>query len=261
MSKEDSFERNCFEEESLRAILGACGHFPKIISYATIDSTNRVAKDMASICRDDVIVTADSQTAGRGRMGRQFYSPDRTGAYFSILHTVSSLQQAVTVTAAASVAVMRAIRSLTGKQTEIKWVNDLYYQGKKVCGILTESVPVDGGAGVVIGIGINLSTTDFPKELQQIAGSLETEETSAVRLIAQVYRELYPFLRDCGDRSWLEDYRAYSCVIGKRIRWGREGDWKEGKALEIDEDAALFTITDDGVTDRLFTGEISIKMQ
>ena len=159
-------------------------------------------------------------------MGRSFYSPEKTGVYFSILQTVTKpLQSAVSLTGAAAVAVMRAIRAQTGRQCQIKWVNDLYLDGKKVCGILAEALSglEEGTQQVILGIGVNLCTEEFPEELIDKAGSLHGRETTRVDLIASIWRELSPFLQNFEDRSWLPDYRAYSMVIGKEITWLRGG--------------------------------------
>ena len=115
-----------------------------VFAYRELDSTNTEAKRLAlGGGNAPAVIAAESQTAGRGRMGRSFYSPLQTGAYFSFLYQPSAgLDVAVSVTSAVSVAVAEAILALCGVQCEIKWVNDLYCNGKKVCGILCESVTV-----------------------------------------------------------------------------------------------------------------------
>ena len=228
--------------------------------FDEIDSTNTEAKRMVldGFCGDALLV-AHSQTAGRGRMGRSFYSPTGTGAYFSILHTLNtSLCDAVVITSAASVAVMRAIRTLTGIQTEIKWVNDLYYNQKKVCGILTEAVSVGESAHVIVGIGINLDTADFPEELQGIAGSLGTQIDTA-KLIAEIYRQVSLYLQAPDNREWLADYRAHSCVLGKKVAWTEAGITRVGSAESIDQDGALLIRDEKNELIRLHTGEISLR--
>lgn len=235
---------------------------PTLFVYEEIDSTNTEAKRMcAEGFAGRAIIAAEHQTAGRGRMGRSFYSPASTGAYFSILYTPDApLFDAVCITSAASVAVMRAIRNLTGKQALIKWVNDLYLDGKKIAGILTEAVTVNSTSCVIVGIGINLSTERFPEELLSIAGSVGSTEVSVATLIAEVWRELKPFLEDHGDRSWLADYRTYSAVLGREISWIRDGKERRGVACDIDTDGALLVLDEDGKEDRLSTGEISVRL-
>lgn len=228
--------------------------------FDEIDSTNTEAKRMVlDGFAGDALLVAESQTAGRGRMGRSFYSPAQTGAYFSILHTLSTpLCDAVAITSAASVAVMRAIRKVAGVQTQIKWVNDLYYQGKKVCGILTEATSVGENSHVIVGIGINLDTTDFPAELQGIAGSLEASIDIAT-LIAEIYREIAQNLRDPRDRNWLSDYREHSMVLGRRVAWIDAQNTYTGTAEAIDADGALLVRNEQNELIRLHTGEISLR--
>lgn len=229
--------------------------------FDEIDSTNTEAKRMVSGgFLGDALLVAHSQTAGRGRMGRSFYSPNGTGAYFSILHTLHApLCDAVAITSAASVAVMRAIRALTGIQTQIKWVNDLYYNEKKVCGILTEAVSAGEHTHVIVGIGINLDTADFPEELSGIAGSLNAKIDPAV-LIAKIYGEIAHYLQDPSSREWLDDYRAHSMVLGRRVTWIEAERARTGVAEAIDGDGALLIRDEKNNLVRLHTGEISLRL-
>ncbi len=247
-------------KNTLICALGAQFDGVSVHVFDEIDSTNTEARRMVQGgFSGDALLVAHAQTSGRGRMGRSFYSPAETGAYFSILHTLNTpLYDAVAITSAASVAVMRAIRNLTGVQTEIKWVNDLYYNGKKVCGILTEAVSTGESTHVIVGIGINLNTADFPTELTGIAGSLGTR-IDASELIAQIYREIAPYLQSPTEREWLDDYRAHSMVLGKRVTWIAEGTAHNGIAESIDEDGALLVRDEIGVSTRLHTGEVSLR--
>ena len=248
-------------EKELKKLLGADFENTEICVFETLDSTNAYAKQFAlSADRRDALIVAKQQTAGRGRMGRSFYSPSETGIYFSILLRSQSLpQSAVSLTTVAAVAVMRAIRMLTGKQTLIKWVNDLYLDGKKVCGILAESVGMSSDdRSVIIGIGVNWYACEFPKELAQIAGSVNADRTiSKQQLIAQTLRELGALLagEDC-----INDYRAHSMVIGKKIFWLRESVRYDGIATGIDPSGALLVRTDTGEEQILFSGEISLRL-
>lgn len=254
-------EFEIFSHQRLTETLGEQYPDLELRVFDEIDSTNTEAKRMvADGFFGTCLLLANQQSGGRGRMGRSFYSPGQTGAYFSILYPApTGLDTAVTVTAAAAVAVMRAIRELTGIQTEIKWVNDLYLGGKKIAGILTEAVTAAEGTYVIVGIGVNLSTADFPGELSSIAGSLKTSEVTAADMAARAFRQLYPFLSDPADRSWIEDYRNRSCVLSKEICWNGESGVCEGRAVGIDEDGALLAETKNGSLVRLFSGEISVK--
>ena len=245
------------------ALIEALGAQFKTVSvhvFDEIDSTNTEAKRMVlDGFLGDALLVAHSQTAGRGRMGRNFYSPEGTGAYFSILHTLNTpLCDAVAITSAAAVAVMRVIRNLTGIQTQIKWVNDLYYNGKKVCGILTEAVSTGERTHVIVGIGINLDTTDFPTELLGIAGSLNAKMDTST-LIAQIYEEIALYLRDPSNREWLEDYRTHSMVLGRRVAWIEAETARTGTAEAIDEDGALLIRDEKNNIIRLHTGEVSLR--
>ena len=250
-------------KNALIDVLGAQFNGITVRVFDEIDSTNTEAKRMAlDGFSGEALLVAHSQTAGRGRMGRSFYSPAHTGAYFSVAYvTPEPLDSVVTLTGATAVAVMRAIRRLCGIQVGIKWVNDLYLNEKKVCGILAESLFGawdDGRQGVVIGIGINLNTHDFPNELLKKAGSLDVPTLTREALIAAVWQELMPLLEAPKERSWLADYRACSTVLGKRIKWIENGEERVGSAESIDDDGALMVRDASGQLLRLFTGEISL---
>ena len=227
-----------------------------------IDSTNNEAKRMVLEGSEGTwLIAAAHQNAGRGRLGRSFYSPEGSGVYFSILLPApGELPNAVSITCAAAVAVMRAVRNLTGKQTAIKWVNDLFWAERKVCGILCEAVTVGEKQALIVGIGINLKSAEFPAELQSIAGTLDANDVSRTELIASVYEELSPFLKDPANRSWLSDYRAHSMVLGQRVYWIRNEERFEGVAEAINEDGTLSVRNDRGELEHLCTGEITLRL-
>lgn len=249
-----------FDYASLKKAIGE--NAPKLCVAACIDSTNEQGKRMAIAGeRETVLIAAAEQTNGRGRMGRSFYSPNATGVYFSILFTVERpLQSAVSLTGATAVAVMRAICDKTGKQCQIKWVNDLYLNGKKVCGILAEALSglEAGKQQVILGIGINLSTQEFPEELVDKAGSVQGKAIDRVDLIAAIWKELFPFIQNPDDRSWLSDYRTHSMVIGKPIEWREQGSVSRGIAVDINGDGELIVKNCEGENTLLRTGEISV---
>lgn len=232
-----------------------------ILYYPSIDSTNNHCKRLlADGKQGEFLVAADRQTAGRGRQGKSFYSPALTGVYFSlVLRPETTLQNAVTATTAAAVAVCRAIEKLTDKRPKIKWVNDVFLEGKKICGILTEAV-TDFESGtvdsVIVGIGINISTIDFPENVEQ-AGSLNTA-VSRSALIGEVCRELMNIA--AGDyRSFIDYYRSHSLVIGKKIKFIQKGKVTDATALAIDETGGLEVETESGEHLTLRSGEISIR--
>ncbi len=254
--------RDRLTEEGLRAVLGHDGQGLTLCVLDEIDSTNNEAKRRAlDTPKLPLLIAASRQTAGRGRMGRSFFSPADTGAYFSLMYQPAApLSSAVSVTGKAAVAVMRAIRGLTGRQTEIKWVNDLYLDGKKICGILTEAVSQPGSPTlIIVGIGVNLTTVDFPDEISQRAGSLGDATLTREALIAAVWRELRALLQS-EHGEWLQEYRAHSCVIGKPITWICDGKACHGEAVGINDRGELLVRLSDGSCELLRTGEISLLL-
>ncbi len=242
----------------------------EIIVYKTIDSTNMEVKRRALEGADEgLLVVAEEQTSGRGRRGRDFYSPAGTGIYMSILFRPApeKSKDVVRITTAASVAICRAIMDVLGQEPQIKWVNDVYLRDKKVCGILTEAVS-DFESGridtVIVGIGINYHTPKggFPNELGGIAGSLCDEDTNIPRnaLVAAVADGLYDLYDHLEQRTYMKDYRRLSYVIGKEVRYTSGDDWAYGKAIDIDEDGGLIVSSDDGQTHVLHTGEITLRV-
>ena len=241
----------------------------EICAYDSVDSTNneakrRIAAGMGTLSPDRaLLIVAERQTAGRGRMGRSFYSPGGSGLYMSFVFTAAaSLADAVGITGAASVAVVRAIRACTGKEAAIKWVNDVLLDGKKVCGILTEAVTSleNGHTGqIVVGIGINCGAAEFPEEVASVAGSVG--EVRRCALCAAVTEELYGFMQQLTQRPWMEEYRRASAVLGKEIRCIQGEHSFLATALEIDESGGLVVRRADGTCETLHSGEISIRFQ
>ena len=256
-----AFDNERADADVIKRALEASALQIPVTVLETVDSTNTYAKKMAAEGERAALVVALEQTAGRGRMGRSFYSPSGSGVYLSILHTFHTpICNAVSVTSAAAVAVMRAIRRICGVQTEIKWVNDLYRNGKKVCGILAESMLFGEECAVVVGIGLNLRHADFPAELSDIAGTLDADDADAAALVAAIAEELDPFLQDPLSREWLSDYRTHSCVLGKHVVWTEEGVTHSGTASDIDENGSLIVLSDTGETVALRTGEITLRL-
>ena len=228
----------------------------------TVDSTNSAAKRLAAGgAPHRTLVLAEKQTAGRGRRGRSFYSPAETGLYMSVLlRPNSTLQDALPVTAAAAVAVCRAAEALTGRRPGIKWVNDLFLDGRKISGILTEAISdFESGMAeaVIVGIGVNLRTTDFPDELAGIAGSLHPGQVTRNELAARIAAELFRLAEDLSSPALMEEYRARSLILGKEITF-RQGDaLRRGRAAAIDNEGRLLVETDSGRI-ALKAGEVSV---
>lgn len=245
-------------EQSIKSYLK---HNIDVIYYPSVDSTNNCCKRLLADGREGIfLVTADEQTAGRGRQGKSFYSPPLTGIYFSVVirpHT--SLHNAVTATTAAAVSVCRAIEKITDKNPKIKWVNDVYLDNKKICGILTEAITnfEDGTVdSVIVGIGINIKTTCFPDDVTA-AGNLNTD-ISRSRLIAAVTDELLEIASN-GYKSFIDYYRSHSLVIGEKIKFIQNAKVTPALAVAIDETGGLEVELENGEHTVLRSGEISIR--
>jgi BirA family biotin operon repressor/biotin-[acetyl-CoA-carboxylase] ligase len=239
----------------------------RIVPEKVTASTNTDAKALALAgAPHGTLVIAEEQSAGRGRMGRAFYSPKESGIYMSlVLRPELLLPDAVLLTTAAAVAVSRAIETVTGKTTGIKWVNDIFYRGRKAGGILTEVVSgVESGTveSAVVGIGVNFRQTSLPAELQEVAGSLFSGQTGVTRnvLAAEIVNRLLGITDALPDTAFLDEYRRRSIVLGKDIRYLEQGTWNPAKALAIDDRGGLIVERPDGSLKTLVSGEVSVRV-
>lgn len=231
-----------------------------------VDSTNSALRRRAEAGeRAGAVLIARRQTAGRGRLGRSFFSPDTTGLYFSLLLR-PTFEAALTaqLTTAAAVAVSEAIAEVFGIETQIKWVNDLYLHGKKVCGILSEAA-LDGEAVrfAVVGIGINLSPPSggFPPELADTAGALlpalpTLSQTAA--FLASILNRFFALYSELPRMPHIPAYRSRSFLRGKRVTYTRGEETFCATVVDIDGQANLILRTDDGEEHAYSCGEISL---
>lgn len=232
----------------------------------TVDSTNTEAKRRISAGLDaPLLLLAETQTAGRGRLGRTFCSPRGAGLYMSlVLHPNLPATEVLTITSAAAVAVCLAIESLTEKKPRIKWVNDIYLDDKKLCGILTEAVtdPANGRIkSLVVGIGINCTPAAFPEEVAAIATSLAGEGDDKVdrnALAAEVCNRLLALYETLSAKTWLPLYRERAWLDGKAVVWRQNGIPFEGIVRGIDEEGSLCIASENGEV-ILSTGEVTIR--
>lgn len=242
----------------------------EILVFDTIDSTNLEAKRRAMLGGEHfTAVIADQQTLGRGRFGRRFFSPPGCGIYMSLLlkPTPQQLSDVTLLTTAAAVVVCRAIEALTPLRPQIKWVNDIYLDGKKLCGILTEAVTdLESGAieSVVIGIGINFKKPEdlLPEDVAAVVGTLfgtDQPPISRNRLVAEIMNGLFLLWNDLSSRAFLADYRSRSMLLGQEIAYSL-GDKKYSAIAEaIDDDGALIVRTENGERVSLRSGEVSVR--
>ncbi len=257
---------SCFAPGVIRAHLANAPVMPDVYVYDTADSTNAQAKRLiAAGAQTPLLIVANEQTAGRGRLGRSFYSPADTGVYMTLaLRVEPAPLDVLRITTVAAVAVVCAIEALTDERPQIKWVNDVCLHGKKLCGILAEAV-TDAAAGkithVLVGIGINVSTENFPGELAGVAASLHTPGLSRARLIAAVAGHLLSWSRHPASRAYMDCYRAHSMVIGQNIRYCRPaGAVIRAKALDVDDEGGLIVRHADGSQAVLRTGEVTLRL-
>lgn len=249
-------------EGAVRAFLPPKNRDIPLIVLQEVDSTNTYAKKLAADgAPDGTTVIAVTQTAGRGRRGNSFYSPPKSGLYMTVvLRPEMHKAETDTFTICAGCAVCRAVEELTSARPLIKWVNDVYLEGKKICGILSEAT-VDFESGqldsVVTGIGINISTEDFPDGLEKKAGSIRADIPRA-KLAAAVWRELN-FCLDRPREENIAEYKSKSLVLGKQVSFVKNGVPHTANAIDIDEKGRLI-VSFEGKTDALDSGEVSVKL-
>lgn len=230
----------------------------------TLPSTNTILKDAAfrGAPHGEVLV-ANRQSAGRGRLGRDFFSPAESGVYMSILlrPTLPLSVAAGRITTLAALATARAIARTSGIEVEIKWVNDLLIKGKKVCGILAEAISMGEEYAIVLGIGINVRSTTLPPELAQIATSLAAHGNPPARneLIAAILDELET-LDPSAPETWMDEYKKRSAVIGKSVCILPFDDKPyKAKAIDVTNDGAL--VIDNGQSRwEIVSGEVSLRL-
>ncbi|HWP80651.1 MAG TPA: biotin--[acetyl-CoA-carboxylase] ligase [Candidatus Acidoferrum sp.] len=224
-----------------------------------VDSTNTRLLEMAAQgCKAPFVLSARRQTAGRGRQGRAFFSQPG-GLYMSLLlRPACPSEQFRTLTPAAAVAAAQAVEELTGIRVGIKWVNDLYYSGRKVCGILAEAKV----GAVAVGIGINLWPPEggWPPELADKAGALLAAPDEALRLalIPRISEGILSLWRDGAPApDLLARYRARSILDGCAVSYSQDGQAHRGRVAGISEDFGL-TVDEDGGRRVLTSGEVHI---
>ena len=244
---------------------GEIGH--KIVHYFRADSTNSAALQLdAQDGPHGTVVIAEEQTAGRGRLGRNWYSEKSSGIYASIiLRPPLSPVAAPILTLLAGVAAHRAVRSTTGLGVDIRWPNDLLVNGKKVCGILTEmKAELDRLHMVVLGIGINVNHRAMPEELKAIATSLALEggrSYSRLQILAELLRDVeryYHMLLEEGNAAIVREWSAASSYAeGKRVRVKAGEREYSGTTTGLEPSGALKILRDDGQPELLVAGEIT----
>ena len=260
----------------------------KIEVFKTIDSTNTEAKRrLTSSSRAEsfhgTVLFAEHQSAGRGRFSRSFYSPKGAGLYFSLIfcpsipaRTEKEVPASALYTAISAAVICRCLKAL-GFAPQIKWVNDIYLNGKKICGILSEGIidmETSSVQAVIIGIGLNVKESNFPPELKNKAGSLFTEagpsfseaevpslnrNVLASSIISSLIEALYGLH---SQNTLMEEYKSLSLLTGKKVRvLPFAGIPYQALVLGISDLGHLIIETDDGKKNELISGEVSLNLK
>ncbi len=248
----------------------------KVIILPITESTNTLVKEMAAAGEPEgYVVIAKEQTGGRGRRGRSFFSPAGTGVYMSILLRPDqyTAKQAAGITTMAAVAMCEAIEEIFGEPAMIKWVNDIFVRGRKVCGILTEaSLNMKNGLVdyAVLGAGVNVYAPKggFPEDIANKAGAicpgafLEEQMSEGKRKLAVTFLKYFWTYYKCSDLSlYTKEYRRRSLAIGQKVIVISGQDTRAAVAYDVDDECCLLVRYENGETERLSSGEISIKLE
>lgn len=245
--------------------------FPlKYFSYEEVPSTNDVAKELSGE-KGDLLVLANSQSEGRGRKGRAFFSPKDTGLYLSLLiHPEIPFSKATYLTCIAAESMVLSIQDTLGIETSIKWVNDIFFEDKKIAGILTEtfgSLEEEYPEYVVVGVGINIYPfgEDLPTDIKKRAGFLvkngQPVENLKNLLCINFVKHFYRFLSEIDKKTFLKGYREHSNLIGKYVKAlnGEKSSKKEYALVTgIDDECSLLVTYDDKKTVALRGKEVSV---
>ena len=240
----------------------------KIIYLDEIDSTNREVRRLGDAgAVEGTVVIADCQTGGKGRLGRTWFSPAGTGIWMSLLLRPELPPEKVSgITLMAALSVCRAIRSATGLNTQIKWPNDLVIDGKKVCGILTESAILDGELKfAVLGIGVNVNQTEFPGDLPHawslaMTAGRELDREGLIECCLNCLKEDYERYVQSGDlRQLRQEYEAHLVNLDQSVRvLSTTGEWT-GVAKGINDSGDLIVLNDQGESVAVNSGEVSVR--
>lgn len=240
----------------------------EIICFDTIDSTNSYAKKEASKLKHGAVILSEEQLMGKGRRGRTWTSPKGTGIWMSVvLKPDIPPTEGVKLTQIAAAAICKSIRELTGLDVLIKWPNDIVIHGKKICGILTEMAgEINEINYIIVGIGINVNTKEFPEDLKEKATSLfieggkKIDRKQLVALILKSFEKLYTkYINDLDFNETLSIIKKYSAVLGKEIRVIRGKLEKVARAIDIDGDGFLLIEDEEGNNELILSGEVSIR--
>ncbi len=249
---------------NLKRIMNYLGDSPFVITlFDEVTSTNTLLKDaIKNGAHSGTTFVANAQTAGKGRLSRKFYSPKGSGLYFSTYIKTSDIPPFF-MTVIASLAVVNAIEETFGLDTKIKWVNDVYFNGKKCAGILCEAINCDQKIdGVIVGIGVNVSVPHggFDDEIKGIATALFDKPGTDRRnvLLSSVLRHLNGYIEDFDSAKIVGEYREKSFIIGKEVMVSKLDNDSIATVIDIDDECRLVVKYEDESIEHLSTGEVRI---
>lgn len=240
-----------------------------ITIFDELDSTNNYLKKLGSQGeKENQLVIALSQTGGRGRMGRSFYSPNGTGIYFSLLlYPQFSAEKSLFLTVMAAVSVAEMVMKYNKNDVKIKWVNDIYINGKKVCGILTEGA-INSNKMLdyaVVGIGINVIAPEngFPNDIKEIATAIfpgKTDDYIKEKIVADVVNKFFDMYNGI-DTDYVKRYKEYSYLTGKEINLIRGETIRPATVIDITDDCHLLVKNESGEIEEISSGDVSVRLK
>lgn len=225
-----------------------------IIKFKLINSTSTYARQNAASLPLPSLIISDSQSAGRGRRGNSFYSPEGTGLYMTLLFEAE--KDLPLITPAAALAVCKALNDFFGIDAKIKWVNDVFFNGKKICGILSECYMANEKKLLAVGVGINLTTADFPDSLPN-AGSVG-QSCDKAQLAESVSSYILEYVNNPDDETVAGEYEKQLFIIGKQISFFENNQKFFAVVKGINRQCNLIVELADGTQKALSSGEISI---
>lgn len=227
---------------------------PWLVDASVKKTSTSTQLDAKEDLTDNKLFIADTQTAARGRFGRQYISVKGKGIYMSLSLKLSKEVKNYTILAAA--AITTAIENLTTKKPQIKWVNDIYLDGKKISGVLVEHLL--SSDYIIIGIGLNFNNVEFPLDLRDKAGSLFNQDTPPItrsQLIAEIWQQFHKMQTD---NNFFDIYRDHSFILGKTVEFEEQGHNITATAIDLTENGELIVNTG-GLLKVISSGEISLK--
>ena len=242
--KHEKMPKNITKSEILKHFAGPVSD---VIVYRKTDSTNTRARAFLNDGKQPpFLVVAEEQTAGRGRHGNSFFSPESGLYYTLVIHPKEEETALAKTTIAAAVSLQEAILETTAVNCDIKWVNDLYLNGRKIAGILCEAPRNKENRlqGIIIGIGVNIAQREFPEALKDKAGSLHRPDLGRNVLAATLTERLLYWCDHLNDSELIDAYKKHSFLLGKEVSFVQNGETISGTAVDINEDGNLIVVNE-----------------